>query len=286
VRPILVTGGAGTLGRAFGRVCDARGLACRLTSRAELDIADAGAVASALALHAPWLVVNAAGYVRVDDAELDRDRCWRENALGPGTLARVCARARIPLVSFSSDLVFDGGKEAPYEEHDAPAPLGSYGRAKLEGERRILGAHPGALVIRTSAFFGPWDAYNFVTAVLRTLAGGGSVRAAADTTVSPTYVPDLVDAVLDLAIDGEHGVWHLANAGSTTWADLARAAARLAGAPAERVIAVARSELAWRAPRPAFSALASARGALLPARDDALRRYHTTRTPGPPPRAP
>jgi dTDP-4-dehydrorhamnose reductase len=103
------------------------------------------------------------------------------------------------------------------------------------------------------------------------------VRAAADTTVSPTYIPDLVDAVLDLAIDGEHGVWHLANAGTATWADLARAAAQLAGAPAERVIAVARSELPWRAPRPVFSALASARGALLPTLDDALQRYVTTR---------
>jgi len=281
VRPVLVTGGAGTLGRAFGRLCDARGLACRLASRAELDIADAEAVADALARHAPWLVVNAAGYVRVDDAELDRERCWRENALGPATLARACAHARIPLISFSSDLVFDGGKQTPYHEADAPAPLGTYGRSKLEGELRVLDANPSALVIRTSAFFGPWDEYNFVTSVLRTLAGGGGVRAASDIFVSPTYVPDLVDAALDLAIDGEHGLWHLANVGTTTWADLARAAARLAGAAADRVIAVAGRELPWRAPRPAFSVLGSTRGALLPALDDALRRYHATRTPEP-----
>ncbi len=278
MRPILIAGASGTLGRAFSRICDERGLASHRASRAELDIASEASVAAALERHQPWLVVNAAGYVRVDDAEADRERCRRENAVGPTRLARACARAGVALVAFSSDLVFDGRKGEPYEEHDQPAPLGVYGRTKYEAEQRVLDAHPAALVVRTSAFFGPWDAHNFVAQILRELAAGRSVRAAADTTVSPTYVPDLVHACLDLAIDGEAGVWHLANVGATTWAQLARSAARLHGYDDARVIGVPSGALSLRAPRPPFSALGSARGQLLPRLDDALDRYRRDRT--------
>jgi dTDP-4-dehydrorhamnose reductase len=274
IRPILITGASGTLGHAFGRLCAQRGLAYRLTSRGELDIATADAVAGVLDRLEPWLVVNAAGYVRVDEAEADRERCHRENAVGPTTLARICGRAGVGLVAFSSDLVFDGAKGEPYEEHDCPRPLSVYGRTKHEAEQRILDAHPAALVVRTSAFFGPWDEHNFVAQTLRELAAGRTVRAAADTTVSATYVPDLVHACLDLAIDGESGIWHLANAGATTWAALARAAARLHGHDEDRVISVPIEQLALRARRPAFSALGSARGMLLPHLDDALGRHH------------
>lgn len=276
-QPILITGATGALGRAFERLCAERGLAMRATTRAELDITDARAVAAALDRYEPWLVVNAAGYVRVDDAEHDAARCYRENALAPGMLARRCARASVAFLSFSSDLVFDGRKDTQYVEHDAPAPLGVYGWTKYEAEKLILDEHPGALVVRTSALFGPWDEHNFVTTVLRQLATGDIVRAALDTIVSPTYIPDLVHACLDLAIDGECGVWHLANLGSTSWADLARTVARLGGYPTELVEGVRSCELPWRARRPAFSALGSSRGALLPSLQLALERYYRER---------
>jgi dTDP-4-dehydrorhamnose reductase len=142
----------------------------------------------------------------------------------------------------------------------------------------VLDADPGALVVRTSALFGPWDGGDFVTGALRELAAGRRVSAAADTTVSPTYVPDLVHACLDLAIDGEAGLRHLAGAGATTWAELAVAAAELAGHPADLVVRVPAAALAWRATRPPFSALGSAHGALLPAWSDGLRRYFQSRS--------
>jgi dTDP-4-dehydrorhamnose reductase len=274
MRPILITGASGTLGRALSRICAERGLAYHKTSRGELDITTPDAVAAAIDALEPWLVVNAAGYVRVDDAEADGERCHRENALGPTTLAQVCARAGVALVAFSSDLVFDGAKGEPYEEADRPRPLSVYGRTKHEAEQRILDAHPAALVVRTSAFFGPWDEHNFVARCLRELAAGRDVIAAADTTMSPTYVPDLVHACLDLAIDGEAGIWHLANAGAMTWAQLARAAARMHGYDEARVVSVPMESLALRAPRPTFSALRSTRGVLLPDLDDALGRHH------------
>lgn len=274
MRPVLITGAAGTLGRVIDRLCVERGLAARPTTRADLDITDATSITAALDRFEPWLVVNAAGYARVDDAEHDAARCYRENTLGAAALAETCARASVGFVSFSSDLVFDGNKDALYVEDDRPAPLGVYGWTKYEAEMRILDRHPGALVVRTGAFFGPWDEHNFVTAVLRRLASGGSVRAASDTTVSPTYVPDLVHACLDLAIDGECGVWHLANIGATSWADLARMVARLGGYSTELIEQVKSCELPWRARRPSFSALGSSRGALLPPLQGALERYY------------
>lgn len=278
MRPVLITGGGGTLGRAFARLCDARRLAHHVTSRRELEITDPDAVTATIDRLQPWLVVNAAGYVRVDDAERDHERCHRENVVGAETLARACARRGVRLIAFSSDLVFDGAKGEPYDETDAPAPLGVYGHTKHEAEQRVLSADPDALVVRTSAFFGPWDEHNFITIALRELAAGRPFRAAHDCFVSPTYVPDLVHACLDLAIDGESGVWHLANSGVTTWADLARTAAEAAGHRGERVLAVPAHSLGWRARRPSFSALASVRGDLLPTLADALRRYHLHRT--------
>jgi dTDP-4-dehydrorhamnose reductase len=270
---VLITGASGTLGRAFQRSCDVRALSCRLTSRHELDIADPASVAAALDAVQPWLVVNAAGYVRVDDAEDEPERCMRENAIGPAVLATETAARAIRFVTFSSDLVFDGEGDAPYCEHHAPSPINVYGTSKLAAERVVLACNPTALVVRTSAFFGPNDRHNFVAQFLHALRGAGTVRAASDAIVSPTYVPDLVEACLDLAIDGEHGIWHLANDGAASWADLARAVATAAGLPPDRVIAVPGAELGWRARRPAFSALGSSRATLLPSFEDALARH-------------
>ena len=188
-----------------------------------------------------------------------------------------CAARGIPYVTFSSDLVFDGEKGAPYVEGDAVTPLGAYGRSKAEAERLVLDAYPGALVIRTSAFFGPWDEYNFVTNVLRSLAERKPVTAAEDAVVSPTYVPDLVHMTLDFVIDAEHGLWHLANEGAVSWADLARDAADLAGLPSELVEGRPSASLSLPAIRPLYSVLGSERGQMLPPLGDALSRYVTGR---------
>jgi dTDP-4-dehydrorhamnose reductase len=272
-RPILITGASGTLGSAFTRLCAARGLAHRALTRHELDVTNRGAVERVLRETGAWAVVNAAGYVRVDDAEGDAAACHRLNALAAETLAQGCAVAGIPLVAFSSDLVFDGEKNAPYVESDPVSPLGVYGRSKAEGEARVLAAHPAALVVRTAAFFGPWDEWNFITRTLASLALGVPVDAADDLVVSPTYVPDLVHATLDLLIDGERGIWHLVYAGETSWAELARAAAR--GADLEETLIRGRphTELGLAARRPRAVPLASERGHVMPPLEAALAAY-------------
>jgi dTDP-4-dehydrorhamnose reductase len=277
-RPVLITGAAGTLGRAFTRLCEERGLAYRALTRHELDVTSPSAVEQMLRETNAWAVVNAAGYVRVDDAEHDVAACRRGNVDGVATLAARCADRGVALASFSSDLVFDGRKGAPYVERDATAPLGAYGASKAEAELRALALHPAALMIRTAAFFGPWDDWNFVTLALRSLAEGLPVSAADDLVVSPTYVPDLVHATLDLLVDGERGIWHLANAGAVSWADLATMAARAAGLDASLVDPRPHSELGFIAPRPANVALASERGSLLPSLENALARYVAERS--------
>ncbi|MBU5611778.1 family 1 glycosylhydrolase [Geomonas azotofigens] len=270
---VVVIGKTGTLGQAFSLVCANRGLPCHLLSRAELDITSRVSVAAALERFAPWAVINAAGFVRIDEAEGDAVTCFRQNALGPGILAAECARRGIALVTFSSDMVFDGSKKTPYHETDPVAPLNVYGRSKAEAERRVLRLHPGALLIRTSSFFGPWDRYNFVTETLRRLAQGATVRAASDLVVSPTYVPDLVHACLDLLVDAARGIWHVSNQGAVTWAELATCCATMAGFDPAAVLPRPASTLGWIAPRPPFSALASERWAALPPLQDALTRY-------------
>lgn len=272
-RILLITGATGTLGKAFARICERRGLSYRLLTRREMDIADPSSVNTALEQYKPWAVINAAGYVRVDDAEREPELCYRENAEGVEVLAQACASRRVALLSFSSDLVFDGAKRSPYLESDAPAPLNVYGKSKAEAERRVLEALPSALIIRTSAFFGPWDKYNFVTATLNALSEERVFTAADDVVISPTYVPDLVHASLDLLIDGEHGIWHLANSGELTWAELARKVANLADLDASLIDARSHEALALAAPRPVYSSLGSERGTLLPSLEDALSRY-------------
>jgi dTDP-4-dehydrorhamnose reductase len=218
-------------------------------------------------------VVNAAGYVRVDDAETAPDRCFRENTEGATVLADVCRARGTKLVTFSSDLVFDGRQSHPYDEADRTEPLNVYGESKAHAEERVLAVNPEALVVRTSAFFGPWDQHNFVTIALRSIAAGQAFAAADDTVVSPTYLPDLADACLDLLIDGERGIWHLTNSGAVTWAELARRAAHLAGLDPVLVEGCSMERFRLAARRPRYSALISRRGTLLPPLDNALHRY-------------
>ncbi|HEV2610876.1 MAG TPA: family 1 glycosylhydrolase [Noviherbaspirillum sp.] len=272
-QPILITGATGTLGRAFARICRSRNLAYRLLSRHEMDIADPASVERAIVGHQPWAVINAGGYVRVDAAESDADRCFRENALGPSVLAIACIRHNVQLMTFSSDLVFDGRQQSPYIETDNVRPLNIYGRSKVEAERRVLDTHPDALVVRSSAFFGPWDSHNFLTRVLRTLSAGSPFVAANDMTVSPTYVPDLVHACLDLLIDKEKGVWHLTNAQPITWADLALKATEMAGIDSSRLETRTCSGLGYVAARPMYSALGTRKAVFLPSLEDAIARF-------------
>jgi len=271
--PLLITGATGTLGQAFRRVCGIRGLHAVLLDRDALDIADATAVAQALDAYAPWAVINAAGYVRVDEAETDAARCYRENTTGPTLLAAACAAQGRQLLTFSSDLVFDGSQPAGYYEHDRLAPLGVYGRSKMLAEQAVLAELPTALVVRTSAFYSAWDPHNFVAQALAAARKGETFAAADDVYISPTYVPDLVNTCLDLLLDGAGGIWHLANKGVYSWAELAKLALSLADLDQAGIVPQPAAAFGWAAARPRTSVLLSKHGALLPSVADGLHRH-------------
>ena len=271
--PLLITGATGVLGRALAHACEARGLPYRLTHRAELDLTNDDAVAQVLDAVRPWAVINAAGWVRVDDAEVERAACFAANAEGARRLAAAALDRTLGFTSFSSDLVFDGEQGRPYVEGDIPAPLNVYGESKAEAESAILALSGKALMVRTAAFFSPNDPHNFAVAVRRALTDGRAFPAADDLTVSPTYLPDLVAATLDLTIDGATGLRHLANAGATTWADFARDLARALGLDPALVTGRPHAQFSWAARRPRDVSLGTARGQCLPPLADAIRRF-------------
>lgn len=275
--PLLIIGKKGTLGQAFARACKEREIPYLLLSRQDCDIADKTSIEQAITRFRPWAIINCAGYVRVDDAEEECDRCLRENLHGPMQLAKATTDHGIKLVTFSSDLVFDGSKRFPYIESDAVNPLNMYGRSKADAEMQVLQLNEDALVIRTSAFFGPWDRFNFNHWVETSLMNGQSITVAKDIYVSPTYVPDLVHTALDLLIDGENGIWHLANEGAVTWAELAHTVARHHQLDRGLIISKPAAELKMRAARPLYSVLSSEKTGIMPALDNALGRYFEAR---------
>jgi dTDP-4-dehydrorhamnose reductase len=250
-----------------------RGLPYRLFSRAALDITDEAAVADAVQSCCPWAVINCAGFSFVDAAENDENACRQANADGAAVLAALCARSATPLVTFSSDHVFGGRKREPYVESDEPGPVNVYGESKLLAERRVLSTHPAALVVRPGKVFAPLAGYDFVRQKLSAIARGESVRAANDVVLTGTYLPDLVNATLDLLVDGERGIWHLANSGAVTPEQFLIAAATAGQLDVAQIEGCALWELNRTAPRAPYRALGSERGQLLPPLQDAIERY-------------
>jgi dTDP-4-dehydrorhamnose reductase len=263
--PVVIADGGGTLAAAFARHCDARGIPHLLLGRADTDLAMVDTVQEALKSHEPWAVIDTVDFTALDPAVVEPPP-GRGERRGSDVLARACAEQGTKLVTFSSDLVFDGCLGRPYVEGDAPRPACAVGERLSREEVAVRLAHPAALVIRTSALFAPWDVRHFLQETLAALAAGKAVRAVDSHRVSPTYVPDLVNATLDLLIDGESGLWHLANEGTLSWYEFARLAAEHAGVSTER-LSPSRTDPAR------VTALSSERGCIMPKIECAIRRF-------------
>lgn len=196
----------------------------------------------------------------------------------PGILANACNIRGIHFMTFSSDLIFDGNKKTPYYESDTAKPLNIYGVSKAKGEQVVQKTNPTSLIIRTSAFFGPWDHYNFAYHVIDSLRNERQFSVAKDVIISPTYVPDLANAALDLFIDEEQGIWHLSNEGMISWADFAHVIADRAGLKTHHLLIRDIDQMGWKAQRPVYSALKSDKGINLPVLDNALERFFEYKT--------
>ncbi|MBT1702879.1 family 1 glycosylhydrolase [Chryseosolibacter indicus] len=276
-KPVLITGATGTLGRAFERLCKIRNISYVLLSRKDMDIADRDSVEEVIKHYEPWAVINAAGFVKVDEAELNPSVCLRENTLGPAILAAISRKYGASFLTFSTDFVFNGNTHRPYLERDEAKPLNIYGVSKFLAETRVFNAHPSSLIIRTSSFFGPWDNYNFLSMMISNLEKGERFMALSDFIVSPTYVPDLVNACLDLLTDEENGIWHITQPSALSWRDFALMTAEIANLDTSLITTANPKELGYTAVRPQYSALKSARGLLMPELDSAINRFLTDR---------
>ncbi len=195
--------------------------------RAALDLEDETAIGKWFAAHQPTHFINCAAYTAVDKAESDRDTAYRVNTVAPGLLAAQCHKNNCRFIHISTDYVFDGRSARPYRETDEVAPATVYGSTKAEGEKRVLEADPGAVIIRTSWVYSSVGK-NFLLTMLRLFAEKESVNVVADQAGTPTNAADLADAILQI-IDQENwkpGIYHYSNEGLASWYEFAKEIAR------------------------------------------------------------
>jgi dTDP-4-dehydrorhamnose reductase len=255
---ILQYGSTGQLARELSRQAPAHPVTLTALSHSEADLADPDAAARLVRAHKPDLVILAAAYTAVDQAESEPGLAHEINGEAPAAIAAACAAEGAALVHFSTDYVFDGAKGAPYLEDDAAGPLNVYGASKLSGERMALAACPRTTVLRTSWVVSA-HGKNFVKTMLRVAADGQALRVVDDQFGRPTAAADLAGFVLAAAPrlaaakagDPVFGLFHFANAGETTWRGFAQAILDLAlGPAAPRVDPITTAERPSPARRP------------------------------------
>lgn len=251
---LLVTGTSGQVGRAFVELAAGGSHEVISASHADLAVENPASCQRAVARSRPDWVVHPAAMTDVDGCERDPARAHGVNAVGAGNLAGAAAVQGARMVLVSTDYVFDGAK-GDYVETDAPNPLSVYGRSKLEGERLVLAALPGAIVARTSAVFGPHK-NNFVLWVRRSLRAGNPVRVASDQWVTPSAADDVARQLLALVeADGRGGLWHTAGGEKLSRLEMALRIAEHDGVGQEPIQPVSMCDLPWVAPRPRDSSL-------------------------------
>ncbi|WP_405178002.1 dTDP-4-dehydrorhamnose reductase [Nocardia sp. NBC_01377] len=246
---LVVTGAGGQVGRELLRLApDARGY-----GRTDLDITDPAAVRAVVG--PDDVVLNCAAFTAVDRAESEQAAAFAANETGPAVLAAECARAGARLIHLSTDYVFPGTRERPYDTADPTGPTTVYGRSKLAGERAVLDIAPDAVVVRTAWVYRGRDG-DFVATMLRLEGERDTVDVVDDQLGSPTYAVDLASALLDLAsVQAPPRVLHATNTGRATWFELARAVFEEIGADPERVRPCDSAAFPRPARRPAYSVL-------------------------------
>jgi dTDP-4-dehydrorhamnose reductase len=270
----LVLGARGMLGRDLVAAAPA---GVRLfTTPVGFDITDEEALAGELDAHQPDVVLNAAAYTRVDQAEMEEDRAVEVNGRAVGVLGTRCAERSIRVVQFSTDYVFSGEGRAPYREEDPPRPLNAYGRSKLVGERELSESGAESLILRTQWLFGH-HGRSFPRTMLERAAAGEQTRVVDDQTGCPTYTADLAEAVWELVSGGDTGILHVVNAGKASWYEVAMEIFERAGR-ADLLTRCTSADFPTTARRPGYSVLDGTRararlGRELPHWRDAIDRF-------------
>jgi dTDP-4-dehydrorhamnose reductase len=264
---ILVTGREGQLARSLIERSSARqGVELVAIGRPELDLEQPGSAARAIQAIGPDVVINAAAYTAVDQAEDEPKLAMRINADAAGEVAEAAARIDAPVIQVSTDYVFDGRGREPYAEDAATAPLGVYGRTKLAGEEQARAANPRHVIVRTAWVYSPFGR-NFVKTMMAAAHSRDVLTVVDDQCGNPSSALDLADGLLDMMRrwrdEGDLGLgetYHLAGTGATSWCGFARAImadCERIGLPAARVEPIATADWPTKAPRPPNSRLSS-----------------------------
>ena len=264
---ILVIGTHGQLATSMRERAEREAVIC--VGRPDVDFANPETIGPAILGEKPDVVVNAAAYTAVDQAEKEPELAMAVNGVAAGAVAAAAARLGVPLIHISTDYVFDGRADRPYTEDDPTAPLGAYGLSKLKGEELALAANPRCVVLRTAWVYSPFGK-NFVRTMLRLADTRDEIGVVADQIGSPTNALSLADTVIAVARNllrrpddpGLCGVFHAVDGGEASWAEFAGAifARSLAlGGPSARVRPIATSGYPTPAARPANSRLSTAK---------------------------
>ncbi len=230
---IIVTGAYGQLGWELLQQGTERGFEIIPADLPEIDICSEDHIRELARRESPQLMINAAAYTNVDQAESDEKAAFAVNRDGPGVLARQCQTAQIPLIHVSTDFVFDGLKNEPYLESDPVNPIGVYGRSKAAGEAEVQAHLDAHIIVRTAWLYGV-KGHNFVKTMLRLARERKTLGVVADQYGCPTSAFDLAEALLTIAQhirDGAemaYGVYHYCGQGVTTWFDFTQTIVELA----------------------------------------------------------
>lgn len=273
---VFVTGASGQLGFDVCLELERRGIEHKGVSSKELDIRDDMAVQRMLAEYRPDAVIHCAAYTQVDRAEDEPEQCFAVNALGTRNIAQACGAVGAKLLYISTDYVFPGTGQRPYEPEDETGPLSIYGKSKLEGEKAVKELLDRFFIVRISWAFGV-NGGNFIRTMLRLSETHDTVRVVADQVGSPTYTADLALLLCDMIQTEKYGIYHATNEGFCSWAELAEAVFSAAG-KGTKVQRVTTEEYGAKAPRPHNSRLSKTRltergFSLLPPWQDAVARY-------------
>jgi dTDP-4-dehydrorhamnose reductase len=255
---VLITGAGGQLGHDLVRSCTDAGDDVIACDRSRLDLTDRDSVYQAITAGQPDAVIHAGAWTAVDACEGDPERAFLANAVGTGWVADAARRVGAHLVAVSTDYVFDGTKDGPYQEWDQPNPQSVYGRSKLAGEQAVIAHAPGSAIVRTAWVCGAHGS-NMVKTVLG-LADRPELAFVDDQRGCPSFTADLAPMIRRIAAERRAGVHHVTNQGETTWYGFVRDILELAGHDPGKVRPITTAELdpPRPAPRPANSVLDNA----------------------------
>jgi dTDP-4-dehydrorhamnose reductase len=253
----LITGGSGQLGIAVSQELDKFGMAFNAWSSKDLDITRSSKVIEAIEKLSPTVIINCAAWTDVDGAESHEADASRVNSDGPENIALAAKLCNSKLIHVSTDYVFSGESQSPWQAGDEINPQSAYGRTKAEGESRVLAVYPeGSFVVRTAWLYSPWGKNFAKTMTKLALKGDGEVRVVNDQLGQPTSASDLAKQLVELGLSASPaGIYHGTNSGQTTWFEFAQEIFKLAGADVGRVTPVSSSEYQRPAKRPSFSVL-------------------------------